>query len=105
MFNEYKAVIHSATRGKYKRYLIAYGANPYGPRGGTVGNVIDAKILTNWYAGGGSYGAGVPDWMNRVVGELNSMVIKPDPKRVEIKHTYRARDAELIISENCSITV
>ena len=72
MFNEYKAVIHSAKRGKYTRYLIAYGANPYG--------------------------VGVPDWMSRVVNELNSMIIKPDPKRVKIKHVLGSKNVEIDIS-------
>ncbi len=98
MFNEYKAVIHSAKRGKYTRYLIAYGVNPYGPRGGTMGNVVDGVMLTDWYAGYGSYGVGVPDWMSRVVNELNSMIIKPDPKRVKIEHVLGSKDVEIDIS-------
>jgi hypothetical protein len=58
--NEIKSAVHCITAPNAKGalrpyYMAAVGANPYGPRGGRAGRLVDGIFLKNWRRGWDDY--------------------------------------------------
>lgn len=71
----YDATIHSKNVGRERVHKLFYGINTSGPRGGHIGNAVDARDLTGWYAG--SYYK-APEWMYRALEYLQQMQLNPE---------------------------
>ena len=73
-----RAVLHKWKANKYIIWGIAYGSNPYGPKGGRCGNIEDGKMLIT-RCGTGNYGIRPPDWMMEAKERLNNeKPLKPE---------------------------